>query len=75
MGINNGASANVCFDAETGKLILNGSAANVFDLSGKLLRSFNGGKEATLSLPAGMYIIKVRTADGNVQSVKLNINK
>ena len=73
--INNGASANVCFDAETGKLILNGSAANVFDLSGKLLRSFNGGKEATLSLPAGMYIIKVRTADGNVQSVKLNINK
>ena len=73
--INNGASANVCFDAETGKLILNGAAANVFDLSGKLLRSFNGGKEATLSLPAGMYIIKVRTADGNVQSVKLNINK
>lgn len=26
-------------------------------------------------LPVGMYIIKVRTADGNVQSVKLNINK
>lgn len=26
-------------------------------------------------LPVGMYINKVRTADGNVESVKLNINK
>lgn len=73
--INNSTVADVYYNAETGKLVLNGSAANVFDLSGKLLRSFNGGKEATLSLPAGMYIIKVRTADGSVQSVKLNINK
>ena len=73
--INGNAAGTVYYNALTGKLVLGGAQADVFDLSGKLLRSFNGGKEATLSLPAGMYIIKVRTADGNVQSVKLNINK
>lgn len=71
--VNNNADAAVYFDALTGKLVLNGNRADVYDLSGKLLRTYNNVNEARPSLPAGMYIIKAHAANGKTQSVKLNI--
>ena len=70
--VNNGAAANVYYNAQTGKLVLGGAPADVFDLSGKLLRSYNGVSEVAPSLPAGMYVVKARTANGT-QSVKVSV--
>lgn len=71
--VNASAQPAVYFDALSGKLVLNGSRADVYDLSGKLLRSYSNVDEARPSLPAGMYIIKAHAADGKTQSLKLNI--
>ena len=68
-----GTASNVYFDAQSGKLVLNGSRAEIYDISGKLLRSYNSASEVAPSLPAGLYIIKAHGTDGKTQSVKLNI--
>ena len=70
--VNNGAAGNVYYNAETGKLVLGGAQADVFDLSGKLVRSYNGVSQVAPSLPAGMYVVKARTANGT-QSVKVSV--
>lgn len=72
--VNGTAAGNVYYNAATGKLVLGGAQAQVYDLSGKLLRSYNNAAEVMPNLPSGMYIVK-STSNGNVQSVKLNINK
>ena len=49
-----------------------GAKVELFDLSGKLLRSYNGMSEVSPNLPAGMYVVKARTANG-MQSVKVSV--
>ena len=70
--VNGNAAGNVYYNAETGKLVLGGAQADVFDISGKLVRSYNGVSQVAPSLPAGMYVVKARTANGT-QSVKVSV--
>ena len=70
--INGNAAGNVYYNALTGKLVLGGAKVELFDLSGKLLRSYNGMSEVSPNLPAGMYVVKARTANG-MQSVKVSV--
>ena len=72
--VNGNAAGNVYYNAKTGKLMLNGAKAEVYDLSGKLLRSYSNASEVAPNLPAGMYIVK-SNVNGNVNSVKVSINK
>ena len=70
--INGNAVGTVYYNAQTGKLVLGGAKVELFDLSGKLLRSYNGMSEVSPNLPAGMYVVKARTANG-MQSVKVSV--
>ena len=70
--INGNAAGTVYYNALTGKLVLGGAKVELFDLSGKLLRSYNGMSEVSPNLPAGMYVVKARTANG-MQSVKVSV--
>ena len=78
-GIDQISGSSKGFSYENGKLVFgeNTTTASVFDLSGKLLRTYTaaGNKAIAPSLPAGLYIVKTQAADGTSSSMKLNINK
>ncbi len=52
--------------------------ADIFDITGRLLKSFNLINKDNLihhELSNGIYIIKIKTSDGNTESIKLTIKK
>lgn len=70
----------VSYDAQSGKLVFgNGvKAAQVYDLTGKLVRSYQATEtQSTVSpsLSEGLYIVRALSANGEAQSVKLSITK
>lgn len=77
--IDNISGSSKTFSYENGKLVFgeNARTARVFDISGKLIRTYDaaGNTAVNPSLPSGLYIVKTQAADGTTSSMKLNINK
>lgn len=70
----------ICYDAQSGTLSFGKDvkSAEVYDLAGKLVRSYQtaGGQSAVSpSLSEGLYIVRALSASGTAQSVKLSITK
>ncbi len=78
-GIQSVNGSSKAFTFENGKIAFgeNARSARVYDISGKLVRSYEAAGNTTVnpSLPSGLYIIKTQAADGTTSSMKLNINK
>ena len=78
-GIDNISGSSKAFSYENGKLVFgeNTGIVRVFDISGKLVRTYNaaGNTAVSPSLPSGLYIVKSQAKDGTTSSMKLNINK
>lgn len=75
--LQNGASVSVTYDAAAHALVLGEGIvrAQLYDVTGKLLLTCNQAGRHTVSLSAGVYVVRALLANGQAVSVKLNIAK
>ncbi len=80
-GINSAVAAegSVWYDSESQNLVVEGmdvKNVNVYDISGKVIRSGNvSGRAQSIHLPLakGIYVVRVVTSDNGVKTIKLSV--
>lgn len=75
--VESGAATGVSYDAATRALVLGQgvAAAQLYDVTGKLLLTCTQTGKHPVALDGGVYIVRARLADGSTVSGKLNVTK